>query len=124
LKTLNRGRQLFQKAVKTLSPNQTLFPGSVAWRLYDTFGFPVDLTQLMAEEYGLTVDMAEYEESRKKAVELSSAGAGKFRDTLDLDVHAIAELQQKGIPPTDDSPKYKYTADEDKQGLAADYRKL
>uniref|UniRef100_A0A914CK92 alanine--tRNA ligase n=1 Tax=Acrobeloides nanus TaxID=290746 RepID=A0A914CK92_9BILA len=67
LKTLNRGRQLVQEAVRTLSSNQKLFPGLVAWRLHDTFGFPVDLTQLVAEEYGLTVDMAEYEENKKKA---------------------------------------------------------
>ncbi|KHJ79540.1 hypothetical protein OESDEN_20811, partial [Oesophagostomum dentatum] len=43
--------------------------------------------------------------------ELSAAGAGKFRDTLDLDVHAIAELQKRGIPTTDDSFKYKYQGD-------------
>lgn len=41
--------------------------GDVAWRLYDTYGFPVDLTQLMAEEKNLTVDMAAYEESKKQA---------------------------------------------------------
>ena len=35
--------------------------------LYDTYGFPVDLTQLMAEENGLNIDMTEYEEERKKA---------------------------------------------------------
>uniref|UniRef100_A0A1I7XEK4 alanine--tRNA ligase n=1 Tax=Heterorhabditis bacteriophora TaxID=37862 RepID=A0A1I7XEK4_HETBA len=32
--------------------------GDVAWRLYDTYGFPVDLTQLMAEEQGLTIDQS------------------------------------------------------------------
>jgi alanyl-tRNA synthetase len=41
--------------------------GDVAWRLYDTYGFPVDLTQLMAEERNLSVDMQAYEESRVKA---------------------------------------------------------
>lgn len=41
--------------------------GDVAWRLYDTYGFPVDLTQLMAEEKNLSVDMAAYEESKKQA---------------------------------------------------------
>jgi alanyl-tRNA synthetase len=45
-----------------------MLPGSVAWRLYDTYGFPVDLTQLMAEERGLAVAMDEYETARKKAV--------------------------------------------------------
>ena len=41
--------------------------GDVAWRLYDTYGFPVDLTQLMAEERRLTVDMKSYEENRLRA---------------------------------------------------------
>jgi alanyl-tRNA synthetase len=109
----------------------------VAWRLYDTYGFPVDLTQLMAEEIGLSVDMAAYEENRQRAVvrlcplcpphsktaitlviarkclvsvlqEQSGVGAGRFRDSLDLTVHAIAELKQKKVPLTDDHPKYLY----------------
>lgn len=41
--------------------------GDVAWRLYDTYGFPVDLTQLMSEEKGLTIDMVAYEEAKKQA---------------------------------------------------------
>lgn len=41
--------------------------GDVAWRLYDTYGFPVDLTQLMAEERKLSVDMAAYEKAREYA---------------------------------------------------------
>jgi alanyl-tRNA synthetase len=119
LRTLNRGRILFERAVTGLQSTK-LFPGDVAWRLYDTYGFPIDLTQLMAEEKGLTVDMEQYEASKKKAVELSSAGAGKFHDTLDLNVHAIAELQQRGIPTTNDSPKYKYR-DDGKLGLESQY---
>jgi alanyl-tRNA synthetase len=41
--------------------------GEIAWRLYDTYGFPVDLTQLMAEEKGLAVDMAVYERCKSHA---------------------------------------------------------
>jgi alanyl-tRNA synthetase len=43
------------------------FLGDVAWRLYDTYGFPVDLTHLMSEEKGLAVDMDAYEEAKKQA---------------------------------------------------------
>ena len=42
-------------------------PGDVAWRLYDTYGFPVDLTMLMVEERNMTIDMARYEEAKKQA---------------------------------------------------------
>lgn len=51
---------------------------------------------------------------------MSSGAAGKFRDTLDLNVHSIAELQAKGVPLTDDSPKYDYTSD-GQLGLEAKY---
>lgn len=66
LKTLSRGRSLLNRSVAKLTGSKVL-PGEIAWRLYDTYGFPVDLTQLMAEEKGLTVDMAAYEESKKQA---------------------------------------------------------
>lgn len=41
--------------------------GDVAWRLYDTYGFPVDLTSLMAEERKLTVDCEGYEVAKLRA---------------------------------------------------------
>lgn len=48
--------------------------GDVAWRLYDTYGFPVDLTRLMAEEKGLTIDMEGYETAKKRA-QVRASGA-------------------------------------------------
>ncbi|TKR62320.1 hypothetical protein L596_026301 [Steinernema carpocapsae] len=75
----------------------------------------------MAEEQKLNVDMEQYEAAKKRAHELSAAGVGKVRETLDLDVHAIAELQAKGVPTTDDSPKYRYTHDTNKKGLESTY---
>ena len=51
LKTLSRGRKLLERTIAGLGPDVKILPGKVAWRLYDTYGFPVDLTQLMAEEF-------------------------------------------------------------------------
>ena len=46
----------------------------MAWRLYDTYGFPVDLTSLMGEERGLQIDMDAYEAAKKRAqVSVASA---------------------------------------------------
>ena len=45
-----------------------MFPtGDVAWRLYDTYGFPLDLTMLMCEEKSLHVDTAGYEKCKEQA---------------------------------------------------------
>ncbi|XP_015591734.1 alanine--tRNA ligase, cytoplasmic [Cephus cinctus] len=108
LKTLSRGRNLLNRTIAKLEKTK-IVPGDVAWRLYDTYGFPVDLTQLMTEEKGLTVDMTAYEEAKKQAQILSQGKAGGVDDQINLDVHAITELQSKGIKPTNDLPKYNYT---------------
>ncbi|CAG9858360.1 unnamed protein product [Phyllotreta striolata] len=108
LKTLSRGRSLLNRTITKLDSNVKTLPGDVAWRLYDTYGFPVDLTSLMAEEKGLNVDMEGYEESKKQA-QITSQGKGTgVADTINLDVHAITELQNKNVPPTDDLEKYSY----------------
>jgi alanyl-tRNA synthetase len=57
LATLDRGLQRFD----TLSIVGQTVAGSDAFELYDTFGFPIDLTQLIARERGLLVDVTEYE---------------------------------------------------------------
>ena len=107
LKTLSRGQKLLDRTISKLGDVKSL-PGDVAWRLYDTYGFPVDLTQLMSEERGLAVDMEDYEKC-KAAAQLASQGkkAGQ-EDTLALDVHAINDLKSKGFAATNDGPKYKY----------------
>ncbi|XP_020285640.1 alanine--tRNA ligase, cytoplasmic isoform X2 [Pseudomyrmex gracilis] len=107
LKTLSRGRNLLNRTIAKLESTD-IVPGDVAWRLYDTYGFPIDLTQLMTEERGLKIDMIGYEESKKQAQLISQNKAGGVDDQINLDVHAITELQQQGIGPTDDSPKYNY----------------
>ncbi|KAJ1942460.1 Alanine--tRNA ligase [Linderina macrospora] len=106
-RTLDRGERLFEQTVAKMGDSKTI-PGASVWRLYDTYGFPVDLTRIMAEESGLAVDEEEFEREKQAARELSkrkkggnAGGAG-----VSLDVHSIAELGDKGVAKTDDSPKY------------------
>ncbi|XP_043251485.1 alanine--tRNA ligase, cytoplasmic isoform X1 [Colletes gigas] len=113
LKTLSRGRNLLNRTITKLE-SSSIVPGDVAWRLYDTYGFPVDLTQLMTEEKGLKVDMAGYEEARKKAQIISQSKSGGVDDQINLDVHAITKLQNEGVKPTNDLPKYNYTVTNNK----------
>ena len=53
--TLDRGLEIFEQAVTGLKQTK-IFPGEIAFKLYDTFGFPLDLTQLLSSEKGMNVD--------------------------------------------------------------------
>lgn len=106
LKTLSRGRSLLNRTIEKL--NNKVIPGDVAWRLYDTYGFPIDLTQLMCEEKGLTIDMEAYEIAKKESQLISQGKVAGQEDLLALDVYALSHLQETGISTTDDSPKYNY----------------
>ncbi|KAM4553479.1 alanine--tRNA ligase, cytoplasmic [Fundulus diaphanus] len=111
LKTLSRGRRILDRKIMSLGDGKTI-PGDTAWLLYDTYGFPLDLTSLIAEEKGMEVDLAAFEEE-KKAAQLKSQGKGAGgEDHIMLDIYAIEELRNKQIPATDDSPKYRYTSEE------------
>eukprot|EP00127_Corallochytrium_limacisporum_P002595 Clim_evm31s134 gene=Clim_evmTU31s134 len=106
LRTLARGRRLLERAAAK-TDGDTL-AGDVAWKLYDTYGFPADLTEMMANERGLKIDKVAFEEARAQAIE-ASKGAGKGAgETVALDVHAIAKLKEDGVAPTNDAIKYDY----------------
>lgn len=60
--TLDRGIDLFEDVIKRLNKeNQRVIPGEDVFKLYDTYGFPVDLTNLMAKEIGFAVDEEKFE---------------------------------------------------------------
>lgn len=113
LKTLTRGRKLFNRAAEKATDNT--IAGDVAWRLYDTYGFPVDLTVLMAEERKMVVDMARYEVAKTHAQEIARNKGSGEEDLCTLDVHAIDELKTKNFPTTVEAPKYNYSKDGNKK---------
>ncbi len=61
-RTLDRGLDLLENAVSEL-PDGVELPGTTAFRLYDTYGFPLDLTQDALKERGRTVDVSGFEEA-------------------------------------------------------------
>ena len=107
-KTLDRGEKQFEfYADKSKKEGKTSLHGADVWRLYDTFGFPVDLTRLMAEERGLTIDDNEFETARLKAKEASKGEKKAASDLLKLDVHDLGELEvMPQVTKTDDKAKY------------------
>ena len=76
LETLKKGEAEYEKMKPNLLKNpKKLIPGRLAFKLYDTYGFPIELTQELARESGLTVDMPEFEAAFKKHQEMSRAGS-------------------------------------------------
>jgi alanyl-tRNA synthetase len=77
-RTLDKGIDLFENIANNLTKSkQKVISGSDAFKLYDTYGFPLDLTQLMAEERGLTVDLDGF--NREMAGQKTKARqSGKF----------------------------------------------
>lgn len=105
-KTLDRGEKQFEDYAEKSAKDKKLH-GADVWRLYDTFGFPVDLTRLMAEERGLTIDENEVEDARLKAKEASKGEKKAAADLIKLDVHNLGELEaMPGVTKTDDQYKY------------------
>lgn len=106
-RTLKRGIIELEKRCKKLAAGGTL-PGEDAFKMYDTFGFPLDLTLLMCEEKGFTVDSDGYEAAMEASKKLSQE-KGKFGDAGAYEIAAeqTDTLGNKmGVAATDDAPKY------------------
>ncbi|MDB4801929.1 alanine--tRNA ligase, partial [Akkermansiaceae bacterium] len=72
-KTLDRGMEKFEKAA-----GENVFPPEDAFQLYDTFGFPLDLTALLCRERGITLDEKAVEARMEEARKLSRASQKKM----------------------------------------------
>ena len=103
-RTLDRGIQLFEKAAERGS-----ISADDAFKLHDTYGFPIDLTRIMAEERGMSVDIAGYEKLMEEARELARSGGRTENTRLStLPPDALAQLAQANVKPTDDKPKFSH----------------
>ena len=93
-RTLDRGLQLFNEAVD----RGGRISGEDAFKLYDTYGFPIDLTMQMAQERTLAVDEDDFhqrmEQARQRARDAAKTGA------------SMTLAVEGGLPACDDSPKY------------------
>ncbi|GAA9558021.1 alanine--tRNA ligase [Helicobacter pylori] len=72
LETLESGMELFNLSLKHLNENK-IFDGKIAFKLYDTFGFPLDLTNDMLRSHGACVDMQGFELCMQEQVKRSKA---------------------------------------------------
>jgi alanyl-tRNA synthetase len=82
-KTLTAGQKEFDKVSGALKQHgQTQLSGRTAFKLYDTYGFPLEMTAELAAEQGLTVDHPGFDEAFKKHQELSKQGDKTFKGGL------------------------------------------
>ena len=84
LETLRKGEHEFEKLLPNLEKNPArTIPGRVAFRLYDTYGFPIEITEELAEEHDMKVDREGFEEAFRKHQEKSKTdSAGTFKGGL------------------------------------------
>jgi alanyl-tRNA synthetase len=99
-RTLDRGIEIFTAAANRAAEteNRTI-SGDDAFQLYDTYGFPLDLTQLMAAERGLNVDTARFDELME--AQRRRARSAQKGDSL------MAALADTELPVTEDAQKYR-----------------
>eukprot|EP00934_Nitzschia_sp_Nitz4_P007378 Nitzschia sp. Nitz4//scaffold28_size193895//107196//110247//NITZ4_001664-RA/size193895-augustus-gene-0.310-mRNA-1//-1//CDS//3329545979//7368//frame0 len=113
-KMLSRGIKYFSELEKEIkeSGGKLEVPGDKAFFLYDSLGFPVDLTQLMAEEAGLKVDIQgfhhEMESQKERSRQARVAAKSGSTPQLILQAEETAALAELGVYPTDDSSKYQW----------------
>ncbi|KAJ7902662.1 tRNA synthetases class II (A)-domain-containing protein [Mycena olivaceomarginata] len=105
---LEKGVKLFnQVASRATQQGATEISGEDVWRLYDTFGFPVDLTHFMAQQMGLEVNETEFEIAKSRSKENSTVAVAGPGDGVTLTVHGIAHLRDElHLETTDDSAKF------------------
>jgi alanyl-tRNA synthetase len=105
-KTLYKGIELFEEVYDKIKNKDNIFPGEDAFKLYDTYGFPVDLTEVMAKEKGLSVDMKKFDEEMQK--QKNRAKAARKEEIILADTK-IFELDEKIKAQNPDYDPYNIT---------------
>jgi alanyl-tRNA synthetase len=78
METLQKGEHEFEKILPNLLKDpRKIMSGRLAFKLYDTYGFPIELTEELAAEHGMTVNRDEFDEAFKKHQELSRSQSGQ-----------------------------------------------
>ncbi len=100
-KTLDRGIDLFEEiSQKSKVKNEKLIPGDDAFKLYDTYGFPLDLTVVMAKEKGFTVDEKRFNELMNKQKERARQSTKDKQGAHKVEVNDLTQFEIKNDIPT------------------------
>lgn len=100
--TLDRGIELFEQvAAKVAGENKKVIPGEDVFKLYDTFGFPVDLTNVMAGEKGLSIDEAAFEKLMNEQKERARKSTKDKQGVVTVSTDNIDEFNLSDKTPTE-----------------------
>jgi len=102
LKTLGKGLKMIERMINDLKREQkNILPGKVAFEMYDTFGFPVDLTQLILKEHDMHLDLNGFEAEMKNQKNRSREDASVEADDWTI-VKEIEGTEFTGYKKTED----------------------
>ena len=91
--TLSTGIERFDDVLRRVQQTgASVIPGDEAFRLYDTYGFPLELTEELARDHDLEVDRDAFNEAMEKQRQTSRAGAGQAGGGSDADLTALRSL--------------------------------
>ncbi|MGL2648974.1 alanine--tRNA ligase [Helicobacter pylori] len=119
LETLESGMELFNLSLTHLNENK-IFDGKIAFKLYDTFGFPLDLTNDMLRSHGARVDMQGFENCMQEQVKRSKASWKGKQNNADFSaiLNAYAPNEFVGYETTECSAKVSGFFDSDFKEIA------
>ena len=98
--TLESGMERLENAIENAKSSNNIIDGNISFNLYDTYGFPLELTLEIAAEYGIKVDTKGFEEAMNEQ-RLRAQNSGMFSDVMGSQTeNYIKELEDSGIEKT------------------------
>ncbi len=112
--TIDRGLKMLDEEVGRLrSTGGTVIPGDAVFKLYDTYGFPMDLTEVIARERDLTIDVGAYE---KAMTEQKARSEGFKMDDAVVDIYRQAQAALRDANNGDESASVRFDGYEAEEG--------
>jgi alanyl-tRNA synthetase len=115
--TIERGLKILDEEVATLrATGGTVIPGEAVFKLYDTYGFPMDLTEVIARERDLTIDVAAYEKAMD--AQKAQSGGSQVGDEAVADVYREALRAVRDAAGGDERASVRFIGYEREEGDA------
>jgi alanyl-tRNA synthetase len=99
--TLDRGIDLFEEVIKILEKRkEKIMPGEDVFKLYDTYGFPLDLTNVMAHEKGFAIDEDGFNKLMRGQKQKSREASKSVFSSLGIGISELGDTEIEGIQKT------------------------